>query len=183
MEVVETLLSDVQVLKPFCHRDERGEFVKPFHEGALHSIGIEMEVREEFFSTSALGVIRGMHFQAPPNDHQKIVYAISGTVLDVVLDIRSGSATYGYSCSVKLSDKNRNVIFIPKGFAHGFISLSEGSCLVYKTDAVHEPSSDCGVRWDSFGFDWPNISTEYSLSPRDLLHPPLGAFESPFLDR
>lgn len=152
--------------------------MKPFHAGQLAEHGIEMSVREEFFSTSAKDVLRGMHFQIPPHDHQKLVYCIAGRVLDVILDLRKASPTYGKSASVELSADNRHLLFIPRGFAHGFLSLEEGSCMVYKTDAVHAPACDAGILWESFGFPWP--IRQPLLSPRDAAFPPLEAFDSPF---
>lgn len=180
MDLIETPLPDVRVLRPFVFEDERGNFVKPFHEARLAEHGIAMTMREEFFSTSAAGVLRGMHFQVPPHAHQKLVYCITGRVLDVVLDLRRGSPTYGRSAGFELSAANRHVVHIPVGFAHGFLSLEDGSCLVYKTDCVHAPESDRGLLWDSFGFDWPVAGIDPVISPRDLSHPELASFESPF---
>lgn len=171
-------LPGVQIIRPFIHRDDRGEFVKPYHEDQLASLGIRMTVREEFFSTSVTNVIRGMHFQTPPFAHQKLVYCIQGRVLDIVLDIRKDSPTYGRSASAELSAENRQMIFIPAGFAHGFLSLTNDSCLVYKTDCPHAPANDAGIRWDSFGFDWPVTSP--LLSPRDTAFPTFAEFTSPF---
>lgn len=180
MELVSEPLPGVKVLRPFVFEDGRGCFVKPFHEGQLAQHGIAMVVREEFFSVSAAGVLRGMHFQVPPHAHQKLVYCVSGRVLDVVLDLRKGAPTYGQSAAFELSGTNRHVVHIPVGFAHGFLSLEEDSCLVYKTDAVHAPESDGGVMWDSFGFDWPLGGLEPVISPRDLSHPLFRSFASPF---
>lgn len=137
-----------------------------------------MTVREEFFSTSSKDVLRGMHFQTPPHAHQKLIYCITGRVLDVLLDLRRSSPTYGQSIALELSAANRHVLFVPVGFAHGFLSLEDHSCLVYKTDAVHAPQHDAGIRWDSFGFDWPADSP--LISGRDLTHPEFSEFRSPF---
>lgn len=171
-------MSGAKILEPFVHRDERGDFVKTYHEEQLAGVGLEMVVREEFFSSSGRGVLRGMHFQVPPHAHQKLVYCISGRVLDVFLDIRRGSPTYGRAAGVELSAVNRQLLFLPVGFAHGFVSLEDGSCMVYKTDAVYEPEADAGIRWDSFGFEWP--FAEPVVSPRDEAFPLLEGFESPF---
>jgi dTDP-4-dehydrorhamnose 3,5-epimerase len=178
MKLVCEPLAGVRVLQPFLHRDERGEFVKPFHEGQFAQHGLKIHIREEFFSVSNAGVLRGMHFQLPPHDHQKLVYCVRGSVLDVILDLRRGSSTYGKSVGVELSSANRHVIYIPVGFAHGFLSLEDDSCLIYKTDSVHAPSHDAGILWSSFGFAWPEQSP--LLSPRDLNFPPLAQFTSPF---
>lgn len=178
MKLIDEPLPGVKVLRPFIFEDERGNFVKPFHEGQLAEQGISMTVREEFFSTSAKDVLRGMHFQIPPHSHQKLIYCISGRVLDVLLDLRKQSVTFGRSVGIELSAANHHVVSVPLGFAHGFLSLEDNSCLVYKTDAVHSPESDLGVRWDSFGFDWPVAAG--IISERDLNHPPLSDFTNPF---
>jgi dTDP-4-dehydrorhamnose 3,5-epimerase len=181
MKCISQPISGVQLLLPPTFEDERGRFVKTFHVGQLAGLGINFQIKEEFFSTSVKNVIRGMHFQKPPHSHQKLVYCISGKVLDVVLDLRTASPTYGQTASFELSPANRYLAYIPVGFAHGFISLEDHSCLVYKTDAVHSPESDLGVRWNSFDFDWPLAAESRPLiSKRDLCHPALVDLASPF---
>lgn len=179
MELIDEPLPGVRIFKPFVFRDNRGEFVKSYHEGQLAIHGIAMTVREEFFSISSAGVIRGMHFQIPPHAHQKLVYCISGKVTDVLLDLRRGLPTYGKAVAFELSETNRHLVHIPEGIAHGFRSLADNSCLIYKTDVVHHPESDSGIRWDSFGFEWGETSSS-GISQRDLLHPAFADFESPF---
>lgn len=166
------------VLKPFVHRDSRGEFVKPFHEEQLKAKGIKFDVKEEFFSTSAVNVIRGFHFQAPPHAHAKLVYCINGRVLDVIMDIRKGSPTYGQCAGVDLSAENHHLIFIPVGFAHAFASLEEESCLIYKTDSVYAPDADAGILWSSVNFDWP--FQDPIISDRDGAFTDFRSFNSPF---
>lgn len=178
MKLITELLSGVKVLEPFVHRDPRGDFVKPFHAGQLLEHGISLELEEEFFSTSAANVVRGFHFQTPPHAHAKLIYCITGRVLDVVVDIRRESLTYGQCAGVELSAENHYIIFIPVGFAHAFASLEDGSCLVYKTDSVYVPESDAGLLWSSVDFDWP--IDDPMLSERDAVFEPFHAFESPF---
>jgi dTDP-4-dehydrorhamnose 3,5-epimerase len=180
MQLISEPLSGVKILRPFVFEDARGGFVKSFHEGQLAGHGISMGVKEEFFSTSQAGVLRGMHFQIPPHAHQKLVYCITGRVLDVLLDLRVDSSTFGETASFLLSAANRHVVHIPVGFAHGFLTLEENSCLVYKTDAVHAPSADAGILWNSFGFDWPTNDKTPMISDRDLAHPKFADFKSPF---
>jgi dTDP-4-dehydrorhamnose 3,5-epimerase len=180
MQLIDEPLPGVKVLKPFAFEDERGNFVKPFHEGQLAEHGISLRVKEEFFSTSARGVLRGMHFQTPPHAHQKLIYCLTGSVLDVLLDIRRDSPTYGSSITLELSSANRHVIHIPVGIAHGFLTLEDNSCLIYKTDAVHAPESDHGILWNSFGFEWPLNGETPIISDRDLIHPSFSLFETPF---
>ncbi|MEY4245464.1 MAG: hypothetical protein RLZZ245_3049 [Verrucomicrobiota bacterium] len=180
MQLISTPLPGIKVLRPFVFEDTRGNFVKSFHEEQFAHHCIAMSVREEFFSTSATNVLRGMHFQVPPHSHQKLVYCITGRVLDVVLDIRKNSPTYGKSAAFELSAANRHVVHIPVGFAHGFISQEEESCLVYKTDALHVPECDAGILWSSFGFEWPLDIKPPVISQRDLGHTKFQDFQSPF---
>jgi dTDP-4-dehydrorhamnose 3,5-epimerase len=178
MQLIDEPIQGVKILKPFVFEDARGNFVKSFHEDQLAAHGISMTVREEFFSTSSKDVLRGMHFQTPPHAHQKLIYCITGKVLDVLLDLRQCSPTFGRSISLELSATNRHVLYVPVGFAHGFFSMEDHSCLVYKTDAVHAPQNDAGIHWDSFGFDWPSHTP--LISGRDLAHPAFSEFHSPF---
>lgn len=205
MNLVSEPLPGVKVLRPFVFEDARGNFVKPFHEDQLAAHGIAIHVKEEFFSTSAAGVLRGMHFQTPPHAHQKLVYCITGKVFDVVLDLRRDSPTFGQAAGFELSAANRHVVHIPIGFAHGFYSIEDNSCLVYKTDAVHAPANDGGILWNSFGFPWQDAaesklkveaseslklelatSTAASaalaptISERDSKFPAFADFQSPF---
>ncbi len=179
MELIDEPLQGVKIFKPFVFEDTRGVFVKPFHEDQLVKLGIKFDVKEEFFSTSTNNVLRGMHFQLPPYAHSKLVYCISGKVWDVLLDLRPSSATYMKSVGFELSSQNRYCVYIPKGVAHGFLSQEDRTCLVYKTDVVHQPEFDAGVSWDSFAFDWP-LADEVIISSRDETHPRLNDFVSPF---
>jgi dTDP-4-dehydrorhamnose 3,5-epimerase len=178
MKLISEPFHGVRVLEPFVFQDPRGLFVKTLHEDQLKAFGIEFLVKEEFYSTSAAGVVRGMHFQLPPHAHQKLIYCISGRVMDVILDLRSNSPTYGKPEAIELSATNHHVLHLPFGFAHGFLSLEDKSCLVYKTDTVHDPSADAGIRWDSFGFDWQVRSP--IISARDAAFPSFYDFVSPF---
>lgn len=180
MELIAEPLLGVKILRPFVFEDERGKFVKTFHEGALWEHGITMCIREEFYSTSAKNVIRGMHFQLPPHAHKKLVYCSRGKVLDVLVDLRRESPDFGRSISFELSERNNHIVYIPVGLAHGFMSLEEDSCLVYKTDAVYAPESDSGIRWDECGFQWPLTGITPLISSRDESHPSITDFSSPF---
>lgn len=159
-------------------RDERGVFVKTFHRGIFEEAGLEHAIAEEFYSATARGVVRGMHFQVPPHDHTKLVYCAAGRVMDVVVDLRRGSPTYGRWHAEELSAAIPAALFIPQGLAHGFQSLEDGSLLFYSVSTVHHPESDRGIRWDSFGFTWPEPVT--GVSDRDRGHPALAGWESPF---
>jgi dTDP-4-dehydrorhamnose 3,5-epimerase len=160
-------------------RDARGAFVKTFHEDRFAEIGLRTDWREEYFSTSAKHVIRGMHFQVPPQEHAKLVFCVHGRVLDVVLDLRQDSSTFGTARSVELTPENGFGLYVPVGCAHGFLSLADDSVMYYKVTSVHSPEHDAGIAYDSFGFDWP--VSEPILSDRDRAHPSLAVFETPFL--
>jgi len=180
MQFIDTPFRQLFVIAPFRHSDLRGEFVKTYHAERFQHVGIEFKLREEFFSVSKKDVLRGMHFQTPPFEHQKFVYCTEGNILDVLLDLRKNEPTYGKTFSVELSAVNRLMVWIPIGFAHGFLSLADNSCVVYKTDREHNPICDMGIRWDSFGFNWTTRMDSVELSQRDMLHPSFAAFDSPF---
>jgi dTDP-4-dehydrorhamnose 3,5-epimerase/CDP-3, 6-dideoxy-D-glycero-D-glycero-4-hexulose-5-epimerase len=141
------------------------------------ALGLNLEIREEFYSISQKNVLRGMHFQLPPHAHDKLVYCTRGAVLDVLLDLRRGEG-YGLVASAQLSGQNGQLIFIPKGIAHGFVALTDESLMLYKTSTEHVPESDCGIRWDSFGFGW-DVDQPIT-SARDEKHATFSDFVSPF---
>ena len=175
-----TGLAGLVVLEPRVFTDLRGTFVKTFHATAFRELGLDFVPREEYFSTSHKNVVRGMHFQVPPADHAKLVYCVTGAVLDVVLDLRRNSPTCGGTFAGELSETNRRSLFIPTGFAHGFLALTDHALMVYKTSTVHDPACDRGIHWQSFGFAWPLGGAAPILSPRDEALPPLAEFKSPF---
>lgn len=158
--------------------DVRGRFVKIFHEPSYAALGLETNFAEEYYSVSHNNVIRGLHFQVPPMDHVKTVYCLEGHALDVVLDLRVGSPTYGQFEMFELNSSNSSSIYIPKGMAHGFCALSENTIMVYKVSTVYSPTHDAGILWNSVGITWP--ITEVVLSARDQGFPTLEQFESPF---
>lgn len=178
MEKIFTPLNGAFLIRPPLFTDNRGGFVKTFHRDVFRGFGVEPIFAEEFYSTSSKGVIRGMHFQAPPHAHSKYVCCLVGAVRDVILDLRRDSPTYGQHFAVELSAENRLCLYIPPGFAHGFLSLTEGSLMLYKTTGVHVPACDVGVRWNSFGYDW--AWTAPITSARDEGLPLLMSFTSPF---
>ncbi|MCU1284852.1 MAG: dTDP-4-dehydrorhamnose 3,5-epimerase [Acidobacteriales bacterium] len=158
--------------------DDRGSFTKTFHHENFKGAGLETMFAEEYFTVSRVGVLRGFHFQTPPAHHTKIVYCVSGTVLDVVLDLRIGSPAYGKCFSTELSPAKGNLIYIPPGVAHAFYVLEGLATLMYKVSTAFSPAHDTGVFWNSVGFDWP--TSEPVLSERDRNLPAFGSFLSPF---
>jgi dTDP-4-dehydrorhamnose 3,5-epimerase len=174
-------LAGAMLIEPQIHADARGSFVKTFHASMLADAGLRFELREEFYSISHRGVLRGMHFQTPPYDHQKLVSCLVGRVLDVLVDLRRDSTTFGVALALELTAARPQVVWVPKGLAHGFLSLDDGSCVTYKTDCEYVPQHDAGIRWDSFSFTWPMAEAEMTISSRDRGHPQLGEFVSPFV--
>lgn len=172
-------ISGVFEIDLFHAGDDRGSFVKTLHRPTLEANNLVGTFDESFYSTNKKGVIRGMHFQHPPHDHAKIVYCTSGRLLDVILDIRLGSPTYGQWATVELSGDNRKAVYLPTGMAHGFCVFEDHTTMVYLTSTVHNPGADDGIRIDSFGFDWP--INDPIRSARDLEFQGLEEFESPFI--
>lgn len=155
MNINELKIPGCYLIESKKFQDNRGAFVKTFQEEIFHSAGVNPHFAEEFYSISHKNVIRGMHFQRPPADHEKFVFCAAGAVLDVFLDLRKNSETYGQHMAVELDCENVKGLYLPKGIAHGFLSLKDNSLMVYKTSTVHTPACDTGIRWNSFGFDWP----------------------------
>jgi dTDP-4-dehydrorhamnose 3,5-epimerase len=151
----ETPFAGLTLIRPRLFTDDRGLFVKTFHADLFKGAGLDFSPVEEFYSISRMGVVRGMHFQLPPHDHAKLVYCSTGRVLDVVVDLRKNSQTYGRYYATELSSESRTQLFIPSGFAHGFLALDDNSTMTYLTGTVHNPTSDAGIRYDSCGFEWP----------------------------
>lgn len=156
--------------------DPRGSFQKLFHADAFASVLPGFVPREIYHTVSEAYVLRGMHFQLPPHDHDKVVVCLAGAVLDVVLDLRRGDR-FGEFGKERLTPDGTNCIAVPKGVAHGFLSEAPGSSLLYIVGTVHNSEADAGVRWDSFGFDWG--CTKPILSDRDKMHPTLTDFRTP----
>jgi len=151
--------------------DCRGSFVKIFHQELFEEYGLVTEFKESFYSVSKKNVLRGMHFQLPPHDHAKLVYVVEGEILDVVVDVRENSKTYGQFFSTNLTSENTKSLYISKGFAHGFLTLSDSATVVYQTSTVHAPKFDAGIKWDSFDFEW-GIKNPV-ISDRDMRLPGL----------
>ncbi len=177
-EKKETTIPGCFELIPKVHSDERGFLVKSFHEREFHDMGLATDFKEEFYSISKKGVLRGLHFQHPPANHIKLVSCLRGHVLDAVLDLRTASGSYGRSILLDLSEDIERILYIPSGCAHGFYSLTNGSLMLYRTTTVHSPDLDAGILWNSAGIKWPDISPV--LSPRDLSFPVFSGFKSPF---
>ena len=164
MNFIETEIQGVFEIDMFYADDDRGSFTKTFHKESFEKNNLESDFQESFFSINKKNVIRGMHFQTPPHDHAKLVYSTNGTILDVILDLRKQSPTFGKFASIEISHENHKGVYMPKGVAHGFCCLTDAT-MVYLTSTMHNVNADSGVRWDSFGMDWP--IDEAIMSERD----------------
>ena len=163
---------------PRAADDERGRFVKFFHAPSFAARGLDHGFAEGFHTTTRRGAIRGMHLQLPPRAHAKLVWCIAGTMVDVLLDLRRGSPTYGEHVALELDESVPRGLYIPPGVAHGFCTTSDRSILGYLVTSVHSPQHDSGVRWDTFGMEWPDRSP--IVSARDAMLPALEEFVTPF---
>lgn len=178
MQVESTPLEGLQVIHQFHAQDDRGVFVKTFHTTRLLELGIDFTMQESFYSISHQDVIRGMHFQHPPHDHAKIVFCTEGAILDVALDIRKSSPTYGQFFATELSAENFKALYIPSGFAHGFKALTPQALTFYFVSSENHKPADDGILYSSFGLDWEITSP--IISERDRMFPTLERFSSPF---
>lgn len=171
MQINKTKLIDVYEIENFVSFDKRGVFVKTFNADLFVKHGLNFDFKESFYSVSYKDVIRGMHFQLPPMDHEKLVYVVSGEILDVVVDIRKESITYGQHIAIELNEKNRKGLYIGKGYAHGFLTRSEIAIVCYMTTSVYSKHHDTGIKWNSFGCNWGTsnpIISERDANFRDL---------------
>ena len=178
MDLIKTQIDGCFELQASILDDARGRFVKIFNESEFESVELETVFKEQYYSVSKKNVIRGMHFQLPPFDHVKLVSCLRGTVFDVVIDLRVGSPTYGKSETFELSADKANSIYIPKGMAHGFCSLSDEAILVYNVSTEYAPEYDSGILWNSIDISWP--IQDAILSVRDHAFIPFDKFVSPF---
>lgn len=154
MKIIETEIEGVFIIENFHSSDDRGSFTKTYHNELFEKSGFCTNFKESYFSISKKNVIRGMHFQLPPHDHEKLVYVAKGEVVDVILDMRKKSDTYGKTISIILNDSNYRSIYIPKGLAHGFKSMVDNTIMIYNVSTVYNNEADYGVRFDSIDFNW-----------------------------
>lgn len=169
MNIETTALEGVYIINNFVAQDERGTFIKTFNKQDFSNNKLNFAIRESYFSISKKDVIRGMHFQLPPNDHEKLVYVPIGSILDVVVDLRKYSQTYKKFISIELSAANKKSIYIPKGLGHGFKSLEDNTITVYNVATEYDSKSDQGIKFDSFGFDWKTNEVIMSLRDKEFM--------------
>ncbi len=174
MNFIRTDIEDVVICEPIVHGDERGYFVETFRSDKLEEfLGFKVDFVQDNESKSSKGVLRGLHYQLPPFAQTKLVRVIKGRILDVVVDIRKGSPTFGQHVGVELSQENKRQLFIPRGFAHGFVVLSDETIFAYKVDNYYSQVSDRGIAFDdpSLGIDWIVSKENLKLSSKDTTQP------------
>lgn len=182
MEIIKTALDGVVIIEPKIFKDTRGYFFESFSQREFEEKVRPIKFVQDNESMSSYGVMRGLHFQKPPFTQSKLVRCVKGKVLDVAVDIRKGSPTYGRHVAVELTEDNHRQFFIPRGFAHGFVVLSETAVFQYKCDEFYHPEADGGIsiKDESLGIDWKISIDKALLSEKDIKHLCLKEFDSPF---
>ena len=173
MQIIDTAIPDVKIIVPDVFGDARGYFFESWNEEKYAACGINCKWVQDNESRSKYGVLRGLHYQAAPYTQAKLVRVIEGKVLDVAVDIRKGSPTFGQHVAVELSAENKRQLFVPRGFAHGFVVLSEDVIFAYKCDNTYMPSHERGLAFDdpALGIDWRIKDAEFLLSDKDRKNP------------
>ena len=184
MQVIKTAIEGLLIIEPRIFKDARGYFFESFSQREFEEKVGPINFVQDNESMSQYGVMRGLHFQRPPFTQSKLVRCVKGAVLDVAVDIRKGSPTYGQHVAVELTEENHLQFFVPRGFAHGFSVLTETAVFQYKCDNFYAPQADDGISIldDSLGIDWRIPTAKAILSEKDTKHPLLKDFETPFKD-
>ncbi len=183
MQVIKTAIEGVVIIEPRIFKDARGYFFESFSQRDFDEQVRPIHFVQDNESMSSYGVMRGLHFQRPPFTQSKLVRCVRGAVLDVAVDIRKGSPTYGQHVAVELTEENHRQFFVPRGFAHGFAVLSETAVFQYKCDNFYAPQADGGISIQDaqLGIDWRIPTSRALLSEKDLKHALLRDFDSPFV--
>ena len=179
MNVIKTAIPEVLIIEPKVFGDERGYFFESWNKSRFEEYGINADFVQDNESKSRFGVVRGLHYQLPPYTQAKLVRVISGSVLDVAVDIRKNSPTYGKYVAVELSGENKRQLFIPRGFAHGFAVLSDEAIFAYKCDNIYMPSAERGIAFNDpdLNIDWKVQFDKWNLSAKDTQHPAFADIE------
>jgi len=170
MEIIETGFRDLLVIKPDIFKDKRGYFFESYNRSIFFGKGLDYDFVQDNQSRSVYGVVRGLHYQLEPFAQSKLVRVLTGKILDIVVDIRTGSPTFGKCYGIELSDENNLQLMIPKGFAHGFSILSAEATVLYKTDMFYRPSVERGILYNdpALGIDWKIDQKDIKVSARDM---------------
>lgn len=185
MNIIKTDIEGVLIIEPRVFGDARGYFFESYNKKEFkEQTGVDVQFVQDNESCSSRGVVRGLHFQLPPYSQSKLVRVVEGTVLDVAVDIRRWSPSYGKHVAVKLSADNKRQFFIPKGFAHGFAVLSERAVFQYKCDEYYHPEAEGAIAWDdpTLAIDWKIDKSQVLLSEKDRRHPMFNDFKTPFTE-
>jgi dTDP-4-dehydrorhamnose 3,5-epimerase len=182
MKFIETEMPGLIIIEPNVFKDKRGYFLESYNQKEFESFIGKVDFVQDNESKSTYGVLRGLHFQKPPFAQAKLVRCIEGRILDVVVDLRSVSPTFGKYMSVELSAEDKRQLFIPKGFAHGFVVLSEEAIFAYKVDNFYSPDHDSGIAWNDehFGIDWKVPFDKLVVSAKDMMLKQLSEIQNPF---
>lgn len=182
MKISKTNIEGVIIIEPIEYTDDRGSFFESYNQKNYQKVIGEISFIQDNESISKKGTIRGLHFQKPPNEQAKLVRCVKGEVLDIALDIRIGSPTYGLHSSIILSEKNKKQVFIPNGFAHGFLVLSDYAVFSYKVNNHYDSNNDAGIRWNdkSLNIHWGVDLSKILISKKDQKLPFLSEIENPF---
>lgn len=182
MNIIKTPIEGLLIIEPRVFTDQRGYFIETYNEKRYRDAGITAQFVQDNQSCSTYGVVRGLHFQRPPYAQAKLVCCTRGRVLDVAVDLRKDSPTYGQWFSVELNEENHRQFFIPKGFAHGFSVLSETAIFTYKCDDFYHPEADGGILLSdpALGIDWQIPEEMRIISDKDTKHPLLADLDNPF---
>jgi len=176
LKFIPQLIADVILIEPTTHGDDRGYFIETFRQDLLEeAIGYKINFVQDNESRSTKGVLRGLHYQLPPYTQAKLVRVIEGSVLDIAVDIRKSSPTFGQHVSLELTAQNKHQLLVPHGFAHGFVVLSDSATFAYKVDNYYAPEHDRGIAFDDkeLKINWRLLSEELQLSDKDRAHPSL----------
>ena len=176
MKFIPQSIADVILIEPTIHGDDRGYLIETFRQDLLEeAIGYKVNFVQDNESKSIKGVLRGLHYQLPPYTQAKLVRVIEGNVLDVAVDIRKSSPTFGQHVSIELTAQNKHQLFVPQGFAHGFVVLSDSTTFTYKVDNYYAPEHDRGIAFDDeqLKIDWQLSTEELKLSDKDMANPSL----------
>lgn len=165
-------------LMPNIFKDHRGVSIKPYHSETFKELGVEYNFNEDLMVTSKKGVLRGLHLQKPPYEQAKLIYCVRGSIFDVAVDIRKKSPTYGQYVYFYVDSKKHNIVYIPAGFAHGYLVMEDETTVVYKMSSVYSPKYEAGIKWNSIDIPWP--INEPILSQKDNELPLFSSFVSDF---
>ena len=182
MNLIKTTIDDLVLLKSTIFKDHRGYFIESYNQKNINNLIGNVNFVQDNESESSRGVLRGLHFQKPPYTQSKLVRCLKGSVLDVALDLRKDSKTYGCFKTTLLSEENKNQLFIPKGFAHGFVVLSETAIFSYKADNYYNPDSESGILWNDpdLKIDWKINKKEIIISQKDISLSTFNNINNPF---